>query len=382
MSFSYILYALFACYALLIIAYTFGWFSIRTWKRSGGKPTTKVSVIVPARNESENITSCLESIIAQTFPVSLYEIIIVDDSSDDNTVEVVKAFINKSSLNNIRLIELSDKNIHGKKQVISEAISVSNGDLIITTDADCSVSENWISSIVEYYERYKPAMIAGPVCFTEGRNLFQQMQGLEFLSLISSGAAAMQLRMPIMCNGANLAYEKKAFIEAGEYDANNKYTCGDDIFLMLALKKTAKRKIAFIKCRDAIVHTPAQLTMKDFTNQRRRWASKSRGYTDAVIISVALLVFLFNLSLIASAVLAIFSKAFLPVFLIGFIIKIALDFPMLLGITSFVKQKKLLLFYFPLQLVYPFYIIFTACFGMFGKFEWKKRTYTIYGNKE
>jgi cellulose synthase/poly-beta-1,6-N-acetylglucosamine synthase-like glycosyltransferase len=378
----YLFFALFVFYALLIIVFSFGWVSIRTWKRVGGKPSTKVSVIIPARNESKNIISCLESIRSQTYPESLYEIIIVDDSSDDHTVEVVNAFIKKTSLNNTRLIDLSGKNIHGKKQAISEAIKISTGDLIITTDADCSVTENWISCIAEYYERYKPAMIAGPVCFTEGGNSFQQMQGLEFLSLISSGAATMQLGMPIMCNGANLAYEKKSFIYAGGYDANNKYTSGDDIFLMLAIKKIAKRKIAFIKCQDAIVYTSAQPTLKDFANQRKRWASKSRGYADDTIVTVALLVFLFNLSLIASAALAIFSKAFLPVFLIGFIIKIVVDFPILLGITSFVKQKKLLLFYFPLQVVYPFYIILTACFGLFGKFEWKKRTYTVYGNKE
>ncbi len=378
----YAFFALFACYALLIITYTFGWYSIRTWKWAGGKVSTKVSVIVPVRNESENITACLKSIIAQTFPIPLYEIIIVDDSSDDNTVGVVKSFISNFSLKNIRIIELSGKNIHGKKQAISEAIKISTGDLIITTDADCRVTENWISSIVEYYERYKPAMIAGPVCFTERGNLFQQIQGLEFLSLIASGAAAMQLGMPVMCNGANLAYEKKAFIEVGGYDANNKYTSGDDIFLMIALKKTAKRNISFIKCRDAIVCTSAQPTMKDFINQRKRWASKSRGYTDAAIVSVALLVFLFNLSLIASAALAIFSKAFLPVFLIGFIIKLVVDFPILFGVTSFMKQKKLLLFYFPLQVVYPFYIILTASFGLFSKFEWKKRSYTVYGNKD
>ncbi|MGD0710369.1 MAG: glycosyltransferase [Bacteroidales bacterium] len=378
----YLFLALFACYALLIIAYSFGWFSIRTWKRTGEKPSTKVSVIVPARNESENIVSCLEGISSQTYPESLYEIIVVDDSSDDNTVEVVKGLISNSLLKNIRLIELSDKNIHGKKQAITEAIKVSTGDFIITTDADCRLTENWISAIVEYYERYKPAMIAGPVCFTEGGNSFQRMQGLEFLSLISSGAAAMKLGMPIMCNGANLAYEKEAFIEAGGYDANNKYTSGDDIFLMLALKKTSKRKIAFIKCMDAIVYTSPQPTLKNFTNQRKRWASKSRGYADIAIVSVALLVFLFNLSLIASAVLALLIKAFLPVFLIGFIVKIVVDFPILIGITSFMKQKKLLLFYFPLQLIYPFYIILTACFGLFAKFEWKKRSYTVYGNKE
>jgi cellulose synthase/poly-beta-1,6-N-acetylglucosamine synthase-like glycosyltransferase len=362
--------------------FSFGWFSIRTWNRTVGNPTTRVSVIIATRNESENIISCLESISSQTYPESLYEIIVVDDSSDDNTIDIVKSFISNSLFKNISIIDLSDKNIHGKKQAISEAIKISTGDLIITTDADCRVTGNWISAIVEYYERYKPAMIAGPVCFTEGGNSFQQMQGLEFLSLISSGAAAIKLGMPVMCNGANLAYEKKAFIEAGGYNANNKYTSGDDIFLMLALKITTKRKIAFIKCRDAIVYTSAQATLNDFANQRKRWASKSKGYTDAAIVFVALLVFLFNLSLIASAVLALLIKAFLPVFLIGFIIKIVVDFPMLLGITSFVKQKKLLLFYFPLQVIYPFYIILTACFSLFGKFEWKKRTYTVYGNNK
>jgi cellulose synthase/poly-beta-1,6-N-acetylglucosamine synthase-like glycosyltransferase len=366
----------------LIISYAFGWFSIKTWKRTGIHATVKVSVIIPARNESKNIISCLESICAQTYPESLYEIIIVDDSSEDDTTDVVKNFISTSSLKNIRLIELFGKNIFSKKQAISEAIKVSSGDLIITTDADCSVTENWISSIASYYETHKPAMISGPVCFSDDKTFFNNIQGLEFLSLISSGAAAIQLRMPVMCNGANLAYEKQAFIESGGYEANNKYTSGDDIFLLLAFKKALKRKIAFIKCSDAIVHTSAQPNLKNFTNQRKRWVSKSRGYTDAAIISVALIVLLFNLSLVASAALAIFFKEFIFVFLCGFILKFIIDFPILFGAASFIKKKNLLFFYFPLQLIYPFYIILAGCFGLFGKFEWKKRTYAIYGDQE
>ena len=183
----YLFFALFAFYALLIIALSFGWFSIRTWKRAGEKPSTKVSVIVPARNESENIVSCLESISTQTYPESLYEIIIVDDSSDDHTVEVVNAFIKKTSLNNTRLIDLSGKNIHGKKQAISEAIKISNGDLIITSDADCRVTENWISSIVGYYERYKPAMIAGPFVLLTAEIYFSKCRDWNFLALSPRG---------------------------------------------------------------------------------------------------------------------------------------------------------------------------------------------------
>jgi len=332
-------------------------------------------VVIPVRNEAKNIINCLEKVVSQNYPSAFFEIIIVDDSSTDGTVALVKDFIVGHPLKSISLIELSHKHVALKKIAITEAVKVAKGDLIISTDADCTMSDTWIATIADYYENHKPAMIAGPVSFSNEKGCFESMQGLEFLSLIASGAASIKLRFPTMCNGANLAYEKAAFMEAGGFETNSKYPSGDDVFLMHKMKAQHK-KIAFIKSYDAMVETNAQPTFSAFVNQRKRWVSKSRGYSNAATIVVALIVFLFNFSLLASLLLSFFQHSFFYVFLLSLSAKFIVDFPILTGISSFMKKKKIMYFYIPLQIIYPVYIVFTGFMGLFGKFEWKDRTYS------
>ena len=192
-------------YFILIAAFTIAWYGIKIYHRSEQTHVTKVSVVIPARNEANNIIQCLEKITAQNYPLELFEIIIVDDCSSDETVSLIKDFIDKSSFKNISLIELSLQQSAHKKRAVSEAVKVAKGDLIITTDADCRMRTEWISCMADYYESFKPAMIAGPVSYIYEKGLFKKMQGLEFLSLIASGAASIQLGMPTMCNAANLS---------------------------------------------------------------------------------------------------------------------------------------------------------------------------------
>jgi len=366
-----------ACYVLLILVYNISWFSVKTFKKSGNTGNIKVTVIIPVRNESANIVQCLEKITGQSYPSELFEIIVVDDSSSDNTVELVEKFIKENSSKKISIIKLSEKNIAFKKQAINEAIKISKGDLIITTDADCVVSAEWIENIMGYYALNKCSMIIGPVCFSDEKGFFQKIQCLEFLSLIASGAASANIGIPTMCNGANLIYEKKAFIEVGGFDKNKKFASGDDVFLMHKIKKSFG-KITFLKNYEALVHTKPQTTFQAFVNQRKRWVSKSRGYSDFSTILTAFIVLFFNLSLIVSFIFAFFYHIFLVIFLFTILSKLIIDFPILMGITSFVKKKKLMYFYFPLQLIYPVYIVFIVIKGLFGKFEWKGRILSNY----
>ena len=363
-------------YVLLIALITLGWFSSRTWKRIQIQPSTRVSVIIPARNESAFILKCLNKITRQHYPSELLEIIIVDDCSTDNTAELVNDFIQKNQEIRITLMKLGTVESSLKKQAISEAIKIATGNLIVTTDADCSMSAEWIASIVEYYEATNSVMIAGPVCFTKSNKLFNKLQELEFLSLIASGAATINLGSPTMSNGANMAYEKKSFLEVEGYDGNTKYASGDDIFLMHKMKKSLNRKIGFIKCYDAIVETEAISSFQAFMNQRKRWASKSRGYKDAATITAALIVFMTNFSLLSCFVLSFFSPTFLFLFLICFMLKFIIDFPVLLGICSFLKKEKLLYLYIPVQFIYPFYIVLTGISGLLGSYKWKDRIHS------
>ncbi len=360
-------------YILLLVAYNVAWFRSKTYLITGNPPKTRVSVIVPARNESENIIKCLESISSQDYPSELFEIIVADDFSTDNTVSLVNDFIKKHSLKNIRLVELLNSEISYKKQAITEAMRVSKGDLVITTDADCIVSPRWISAIVEYYETFDPVIMVGLVRFYDEKTIFQKLQSLEFLSLIVSGIASIKLGFPIICNGANLAYSKKAFDEVGGYESNEKYASGDDVFLLHKMKKKFPGRVAFIKNYEALVKTKPQKSLSDFISQRRRWISKSSGYQDPAIIITALIVYLFNLSILVSGVLSMFNPVCFLVFIFALLTKLFIDFPLLAGISCYVKKKNLLLYYIPLQFIYIFYVVIIGITGTIGSYTWKGR---------
>ena len=102
------------CYTLLILVFNVSWFSIKTYSTSEKPVNTKVSVVLPVRNESENILQCLEKISSQNYPTELFEIIVVDDSSTDNTVELLRDFISKKFSIKITLLELSKFNLSSK----------------------------------------------------------------------------------------------------------------------------------------------------------------------------------------------------------------------------------------------------------------------------
>lgn len=375
--FQYIFIVTCLVYVSIITLFTIGWFRLKTYYPTTRKLSTKVSVIIATRNEEENIQLCLNDLIVQDFDKNLFEIIIVDDFSTDKTTFIIENIIKSTSVN-IQLYDLKNETLgkFSKKEAIQKAIEKSNGELIITTDADCRFNSKWISTYVDYYENSGGKMISGPVCFHDKITLGGRLQSLEFLSLISSGAGAISIGKPIMCNGANLAYSKTAFYRIKGFDKNMEYSSGDDIFLLQNMRKAfGSKSIGFLKNENAIVYTKPQNSVKGFLNQRIRWTSKSRGYQNFFLILTAFSVLLFNLSIISSIIIGLFYTHSLLFAIILFAIKFIVDFPILLGITSFTKQKKLLYFFLPLQFIYPFYIIVIGVLGNLLNFNWKDRKF-------
>ncbi len=373
--FQYIFILTCLVYVGIIASFTIGWFGLKVYCPTTKKLSTKVSVIIATRNEENNIQFCLDDLVAQDFDKNLFEIIIVDDFSTDKTTQIIENIIKSTSVN-IQLYELKNENVENfsKKNAIRKAIEKSKGELIITTDADCRYNSKWISTFVDYYENSGKKLISGPVCFYFPVSFWGKFQSLEFLSLISSGAGAIAIGKPIMCNGANLAYSKAAFLEINAFEKNLKYSSGDDVFLLQNMLKTfGSESIGFLKNKDAIVYTKSENSVKGFLNQRIRWTSKSRGYNFFFLILTAFSVLLFNLSIILSLIIGIFYSQFLWFALIIFAIKSIVDFPLLVGITSFTKQKKLLFFFLPLQFIYPFYITIFGILGNLLNFNWKDR---------
>lgn len=358
-------------YIFLIKIYTLGWKKTEQYICVPVIPKTKVSIIIPVRNEEKNIKSCLKNIEKQKYPLELLELIIVDDNSTDKTFNIVSEYIKTKK--NVYLFK-NEKNNISKKSAIEKGVGHSSGELIITTDADCFAGEKWIETIVNFYEKYHPKMIVSPVCFYKDKGFFKKFQTFEFFSLIASGAGAIKIKKPIMCNGANLAYQKKVFSEVNGFSGNKKYVSGDDVFLLQKIaKKHPGSSIKFLKNYDAVVFTEPQKTLKDFINQRLRWTSKTKAHTNSWIIFNAVVVYLFNLILISGLILSFFFQNFWIIVLLLFIIKFIVDFPILYDTAKFFKRKKLLWLYLPIQIIYSFYIVFIGLFGNFINFEWKGR---------
>lgn len=360
-------------YYLLILIVSMGWFFLQRFREENDEPSVKVSIIVPARNEENYILACIESLASQNYPKKLFEILVVDDHSEDKTATLTEIFATKirSAGINLRLLR---PDAYGKKKVIDFAIQQSKGELILTTDADCIAPQDWVATIAAFYEKYHPKMIVAPVLFSESGSLFSQWQALEFYSLIASGAGAISSGHPMLCNGANLAYTREAYLAVGGFTMDERYASGDDTFLLFGIAaRYGKHAVHFLKSSRAMIKTDAASTPGEFVQQRLRWVSKTKGYTDAWTIQVAFVVFLFNVFLLTGLIWGIFNIHILVFTMILWGTKALIDFPLLAGFVTFVKQRKLLRWYLPLAVIYPFYVSFFGLAGQVWKFRWKGR---------
>ena len=363
-------------YVCLIIYFSTGLSGLRKNLSGQELPQTRVSVIIPARNEEQHILFLLDDLNNQDYPHHLMELIIADDGSSDQTNKLIRDFQYDHPGLAINLISMDEANLTAspKKKAIEAAISSATGTLVLSSDADTRRSKSWISSVVSYYEKHRPIMIIGPVGFRDEHSLFMKFQSLEFLGLNGITAGSCGKGYPLMCNAANIAYEKQAFSEINGFSGVDHYASGDDQFLMMKIrKKYGKQAIQFILSENAIVNTYAAGTIREFLHQRMRWVSKSRGYRDRLVIFTASVTFLFNLALLAGILSGIFIPLLLFLSLSLLLLKALTEFPLVYLMAIFFHKKKFLAWYPVVQVLNVFYVVFTGLAGNFLGFEWKGR---------
>jgi cellulose synthase/poly-beta-1,6-N-acetylglucosamine synthase-like glycosyltransferase len=364
----YITIGLFIPYAILILFYRTGWNELENYSTEDQNATTKISVIIAARNEEENIGRLLESIKSQTYPKDLFEVIVVDDHSDDNTSGIASAF------SFVKLIKLQFDNINSyKKKAIETGIAAASGDLIVITDADCIVQPCWLKTIAAFKEKTNAIFIAAPVLIQNNSMLLQTFQSLDFMVLQGITAASVQKRIHNMCNGANLAYERKAFFEVNGFTGIDQIASGDDMLLMQKIATRFPGRISYLLSKEAIVKTQPTKTWKEFFNQRIRWASKATNYNDIKIFSALFLVYFFNCALLA-LLIAGFWMPFLWIGFFGLLIgKIIIELIFISPVAKFYGQQKMLKLFPLYQPLHIIYTVIAGWFGTFGGFEWKGR---------
>ncbi|MBB1286283.1 glycosyltransferase [Flavisolibacter sp. BT320] len=355
-------------YALLIRFY------YRQWKRlkpfqSSSLPTVRVSVIVAARNEEKALPSLLQDLQRQDYPTALLEVIIVDDFSTDNT-----AALGRNMGKNYRMIqpECLPEN-SSKKTAIATGVAAAQNELILVTDADCRVGKSWVSTHAAFYNQTRASFIAAPVRYTYQSSLLQVLQTLDFITLQGITAASVSANFGMMCNGANLAYTKKAFEDVRGFENIDNIPTGDDMLLMQKIWKREPGMIAYLKSKGAIVSTAAVQTWREFIMQRRRWASKTLVYEDKRLIAVLGFVLLLNLAPFVLLVAGFFEPtAFLFLFLY-LLLKGVIEWPFVASVARFYGEQKLMRYFLLLQPLHVVYTVFVGISSQFGTYTWKGR---------
>jgi cellulose synthase/poly-beta-1,6-N-acetylglucosamine synthase-like glycosyltransferase len=363
-----ILILLFVCYSILILYYWQIWKAIPDYKITIPATAIKISVIIPARNEESNIKQLLEALQQQTYPSSLIEIIVVDDHSTDQTANIVRQF------SSVKLILLKEDNLNSyKKKAIETGIAAASGELIITTDADCIPPNEWLQTIAAFKKEKDSVFIAAPVVFDCNSSILQVFQAMDFMILQGITGASVHKNIHSMCNGANIAYERKVFYEVNGFTGVDHIASGDDMLLMHKIWKQYPDRVHYLKSRGAFVSTQPMKTWKAFFNQRIRWASKAKSYDDKRIITVLLLVYLFNLSFIVLLVAGFFCYHYW-LYLAGlWVAKTLIELPFFLSVSDFFNKQWAAKFFFFFQPLHILYTIVSGLFGQFGKYEWKGR---------
>jgi cellulose synthase/poly-beta-1,6-N-acetylglucosamine synthase-like glycosyltransferase len=372
-SFLVVLLILYCC---LILVYAKWYIAIKPFEITNSyTPSHSFSVIIPARNEATNIAKCINSICANNYPTHLYEIIVVDDYSEDETSSIVKQL--QQQYSNLKLVKLNEilgeTNLNSyKKKSIEIGIANAVNEFIICTDADCIVPKNWLIYFDGFLQKTRAVFVAAPVEFIKENSLLNDFQYIDFLAMQSITAAAVTKGFQAMCNGANMAYSRNVFYQVDGFKNIDNIASGDDMLLMQKIKAKFPTRVGYLFAKEAVVKTPAAPSIKEFLNQRIRWASKSKNYKDFNVLLVLLLVYLLNISLALGFIIGLFN--------ISLLVKIFLLIVLKSGVEFYFLDKSKNMFsgfsYLKFLVLQPFhmvYIILAGWLGYFKKYEWKGR---------
>jgi glycosyltransferase involved in cell wall biosynthesis len=328
-----------------------------------------VSIIIPARNEEENIGRCIDSLLMQEYPAELMEIIVVDDQSVDRTAKMVEHYQDRR----VKLIRITDEEKFGKKSAVAKGIRAANNEIIVTTDADCNFKTNWLATMVTCKMERNAVMVAAPVAFRKEKSYLDIFQSLDFLSLQGITAVAVSNKLFNMCNGANLLYTKKAFEKVNGFEGIDQIASGDDMLLMEKVDKAFPNQITYCYAHAAIVETAPASGWKEFMQQRIRWASKAKNYKNVSIKATLSLVFIVNLIPVLLLMLSLCNIHYLKIYLLFLLIKSLGELPFMLHVSMFFNKQRLIAWFIPSQIIHTFYTVFAAFFGLITRYEWKGR---------
>jgi cellulose synthase/poly-beta-1,6-N-acetylglucosamine synthase-like glycosyltransferase len=371
---TFILLLIILIYVVTIAQLIVGFDGVKKFEASAKTPSTFFSIVIPFRNESANLPLLLDSIKNLNYPIELFEIILIDDSSEDDSVRQIYNWRMENGSFQTTLLENIRLSKSPKKDAISRAVPIVQQQWLVTTDADCIVPTDWLLTLDNYIQENEVAMLVGSVVYDCKKSFLHHFQQLDLMSLQGATIGSFGLGLGFMCNGANLCYTKSLFQELHGFAGNNKIASGDDVFLLQKAMQKCPTKVHFIKSKEVLVHTKPESSWAKLFEQRVRWASKTSSYHSVFGKDLAVIVFGGNITIVVASCL--FSLNLVSWMLLTFLfaLKFITDYILLYKTNRFLRRKRM---HFMLlsSLIYPFFCVSVAVFSWFGKYEWKGRQF-------
>ena len=361
-------------YSIIIIGLIYGFNKVEDFNYKDISETTSFTIIIPFRNEAENLPELLLSISQLSYSNWLFEIIFIDDNSNDNSLKIITNYF-KDKNYNIRVYNNDRKTKSPKKDAISTAIKHAQHPWIITTDADCVLPKLWLKTFDQFIKKHHPKCIVAPVTYNVKNTFLDRFQWLDFMSLQGATIGGFGINKPFLCNGANFAYLKDAFEQVNGFTGNTNIASGDDIFLLEKMVNIFPYNVMCLKNSNAVVKTKTMQSINALFNQRRRWAAKTKAYTNKFSKIIGFSVLLMNALFITCLIFA--GIGFIPLyyFIVLIVIKFGLDGLLIYKSANFFNQKKYLHSYLTGFIIYPFFSIVVAFSSFFLGYKWKLREF-------
>ncbi len=364
-------------YLVMIGYFYFGWVKIPKIKnKQQAELNSQFSILISLRNEAHCIHENLVNLFQQNYPVDLFELILINDHSTDNTIDIITNFKNLHPAFPIQIIDLSkDSSIKNKKQAITIGIENAKYDWIVLTDADCTREVTWLQALNRYLSQNMQLNFVYAPVVLQANNWFEKLQSLEFSGLMGIGAGSIQLSNPNMCSAANLIFKKRIFNEVEGYKGNEQIASGDDEFLMHKIHLKFPGTLAFLKDKEALVFTKAASTLNELIEQRKRWVSKSTKYENKYITLILVAAYIFNLLLVFYLVYGLFEMSFLKTGILLFLCKTLAEGLFIFSVLKFLKLESYI-WYLPIAApLHLFYVITIGLLANTKKYHWKERTH-------
>ena len=351
-------------YFLELIIFTIG--VGKKYKKLDDENLPSISIVVAARNEEDNIIDCMTSLNNLIYPEDKIEIIIVNDHSTDSTGELIDSFIkNKPKFKTVVPSE-SIGHLKGKTNALANAIKISKGEVLLTTDADCIVSPTWAKTLASYYQ--DDVGFVGGFTTQYDRSAFEGMQAIDFVYLLTVAAGSINLGKPLSCIGNNMSYRRSAYLAVGGYESLP-FSVTEDFKLLMAIHDLKKYKIIYPLDGEGLVTSKACPDWKTLFWQKKRWGV---GGKESDFIGYMVLVW----GYLSSVAVLLTPFLFTSVALYLSIFKFGVDYFFVKPIFNKLNLKLKFTHFLAFEIYFVFYVILLPFIVLPNKkVKWKGRTF-------